>query len=264
MIYVMGDIHGNRRRFDSIMKQIDLQPEDTLYILGDVIDRYPDGISILLELMKMPNIRMLLGNHEYMMLNAMAPFNENDQYEFRFHEELLALWYDNGGECTHRALLQLSEETRQEIFSWLWDLPLNIDIEVGGKKYKLIHAAPLDRYYDYHYFYNNKTEFAVWHRWMPQDPDSMGFILILGHSPTRMFQPNNPLAIWHAPSKRRIGIDCGSGFPLAKDEHRRRPLYGRLACLRLDDMKEFYSEEPEDEEYAKNEKERRTNESATD
>lgn len=195
MIYVMGDIHGNRRRFDSVMKQIDLQPKDTLYILGDVIDRYPDGISILLELMKMPSVRMLLGNHENMMLNAMAPFNENEQYEFRFHEELLNLWYDNGGEGTHRTLLQLPEETRQEIFSWLRDLPLNIDIEVGGKKYKLIHAAPLDRYYDYHYFYNNKTEFAVWHRWMPQDPDSRGCILILGHSPTRMFQPNNPLAI---------------------------------------------------------------------
>ena len=39
MIYVMSDIHGQKRRFDSIMKQIKLQPEDTLYVLGDVIDR---------------------------------------------------------------------------------------------------------------------------------------------------------------------------------------------------------------------------------
>lgn len=31
MIYVMSDIHGHRRRFDSVMKQINLQPEDTLY-----------------------------------------------------------------------------------------------------------------------------------------------------------------------------------------------------------------------------------------
>ena len=47
MIYVMSDIHGNMRRFDSVMHQINLQPEDTLYILGDVIDRHPDGIRIL-------------------------------------------------------------------------------------------------------------------------------------------------------------------------------------------------------------------------
>ena len=32
MIYVMGDVHGNERRFYSVMKQINLQPSDTLYI----------------------------------------------------------------------------------------------------------------------------------------------------------------------------------------------------------------------------------------
>ena len=39
MIYVMSDIHGNSRRFNSIMEQIQLKETDTLYILGDVIDR---------------------------------------------------------------------------------------------------------------------------------------------------------------------------------------------------------------------------------
>lgn len=57
MIYVMSDIHGHRRRFDSVMKQINLQPEDTLYILGDVIDRNPDGIRILQQLRAMPKPR---------------------------------------------------------------------------------------------------------------------------------------------------------------------------------------------------------------
>ena len=51
MIYVMSDIHGNMRRFHSVMEQINLQPEDTLYILGDVIDRHPDGIRILRKIM---------------------------------------------------------------------------------------------------------------------------------------------------------------------------------------------------------------------
>lgn len=45
MLYVMADIHGHEGRFDSILKQIDLQPEDTLYILGDVIDRSPAADS---------------------------------------------------------------------------------------------------------------------------------------------------------------------------------------------------------------------------
>ena len=30
MIYVMSDIHGQKRRFDSVMKQINLQPEDMI------------------------------------------------------------------------------------------------------------------------------------------------------------------------------------------------------------------------------------------
>ena len=51
MTYVMSDIHGNMRRFNSVMEKINLQPEDTLYILGDVIDRHPDGIRILRRIM---------------------------------------------------------------------------------------------------------------------------------------------------------------------------------------------------------------------
>lgn len=49
-----------------------------------------------------------------------------------------------------------------------------------------------------------------------------------------------PMRIWHETD--RIGIDCGSGFPEEKDCEGYYK-YGNLACLRLDDMKEFYSEE---------------------
>ncbi len=47
MTYVLSDIHGNLQRFESIMAQINLQTNDTLYVLGDVIDRYAGGIKIL-------------------------------------------------------------------------------------------------------------------------------------------------------------------------------------------------------------------------
>ena len=40
-----------------------------------------------------------------------------------------------------------------------------------------------------------------------------------------------PMAIWHG--RNKIGIDCGCA----------RGADGRLGCLRLDDMQEFYSEE---------------------
>ena len=56
MIYVMSDIHGNLRRFKSVMEKIALKPDDTLYVLGDVVDRHPYGIEILQEIMAMPTI----------------------------------------------------------------------------------------------------------------------------------------------------------------------------------------------------------------
>lgn len=47
MIYVMSDIHGNAVRFNDVMAKIDFQPEDTLYILVDAVDRYTDGFKII-------------------------------------------------------------------------------------------------------------------------------------------------------------------------------------------------------------------------
>ena len=92
MIYVMSDIHGNRRRFDSIMEQIRLQPEDHLYVIGDVVDRHPNGISILLQLMGMKNVTMLLGNHEYMMLNAIDYYGRSSKFD---REHNVRIWGRN-------------------------------------------------------------------------------------------------------------------------------------------------------------------------
>lgn len=83
MIYVMSDIHGNLPFFRSVMRQIRLRKNDTLYILGDVIDRHPDGIKILKHIMKKANMRMLLGNHEYMMLNTLCKQTANGTSYYR-------------------------------------------------------------------------------------------------------------------------------------------------------------------------------------
>lgn len=124
MTYVMSDIHGNMRRFNSVMEQITLQPEDTLYILGDVIDRYPDGIRILRRIMEKPNIKMLLGNHEYMMLRAIGrPFDAYEKMDALLIEDQLELWYQNGGYVTHKHWKRLRKDLREEIIQYLHSLP---------------------------------------------------------------------------------------------------------------------------------------------
>ena len=39
MHYVCGDIHGQYDDYIQILEQIDLKDDDTLYIIGDAIDR---------------------------------------------------------------------------------------------------------------------------------------------------------------------------------------------------------------------------------
>lgn len=244
MIYVMSDIHGHRRRFDSIMEQINLQPEDTLYILGDVVDRNPDGIRILRQIMAMPNAVMLLGNHEYMMLNALYRLpDEDDEYAEFVRERNINLWYRNGGDVTHNYLKHIRKAARQEIFEYLDKLAVNLELTVHGQKYLLTHAAPMDEYLNSSMRHKDATEFAVWHRYRKYDRGPDDEIVIFGHTPTIAHQLTSPAQIWHG--RNLIDIDCGAAYPRANE-------YGiiiqtRLACLRLDDMKEFYSEESYEE-----------------
>lgn len=237
MIYVMGDVHGNERRFYSVMEQINLQPSDTLYMLGDVIDRFPGGIRLLRVIMHMPNVHMLLGNHEHMMLKAL---------DGNCGESALALWYQNGGDVTHAYWKHIRRSVRAETISYLRTLPLNIDVMVNDIHYKLVHGAPEDMYGEHKWRYGSKKEFAVWMRWRVYDHPPEGYTMVFGHTPTINYQSDNPLQIWYG--KNRIGMDCGSGFPDTPQED--FPIQGRLACLQLDDMKEYYSEEEKKRRWA--------------
>ena len=231
MHYILSDIHGNERRFHSILAQIDLQPEDELYILGDVIDRHPWGLRILRRIMAMPNARMILGNHEYMMLRALGhPRDTNvDDGTAKAH------WYRNGGGVTHRHWKFLRKTVRKEILDYLSALPLNIELEAAGRRWKLVHGAQAEGYAantDPRYL--TETHYAVWKRPAGAEPLWKDGTVIFGHTPTIHLQSAVPMEIWYGEGS--IGIDCGCGFPEDSPE-------GRLACLRLEDGKVFYSDE---------------------
>ncbi|MBR1810046.1 MAG: fructose-bisphosphatase class III [Clostridia bacterium] len=240
MVYIMSDIHGNKRRFDSILQQINLTHNDTLYILGDIIDRHPSGVEILEFIMEQPNIQMLLGNHEHMMLSAIDPKYRGYNAAHSYDEwGTLRLWYRNGGTITHEALKRLDNARKEKICEYLRDRPLYFDIEVNGMKYKLVHAYPIEFYGEYHYEYSDPRTFAVWHRYHKEELVPEDYILIFGHTPTEMYQPNNPLRIYHG--NRVIGMDCGSGYEDDSIVHGGKQ--GNLACLCLDNGAEYYSEE---------------------
>ena len=61
--YICSDIHGQYQKFKNMLKKIKFSDKDTMYILGDVIDRGPESIKLLADIMSRENITLLLGNH---------------------------------------------------------------------------------------------------------------------------------------------------------------------------------------------------------
>ena len=233
MHYVLSDIHGSERRFDSILSQIGLKDDDTLFVLGDVIDRHRGGLRILRKLMAMPNAALILGNHEYMMLRALGqPVDDNSDTG-----DALKHWYRNGGDVTHFHWKFLRKTVRQQIIDYLHSLPLSREVTVNGTTYRLVHGAPGELWQtctDQRYL--NLTHFSVWYRLEEDDPMPGGVTVIFGHTPTRHYRDIAPMEVWYGTG--RIGIDCGSGYP----ESGELAGCGRLACLRLEDGRVFYSE----------------------
>ena len=70
--YVVSDIHGEYELFINLLEKIKLKETDSLYILGDILDRGPHPIKVILKLMEMPNAICLVGNHELMALDCLV------------------------------------------------------------------------------------------------------------------------------------------------------------------------------------------------
>ena len=74
--YVIGDVHGRPALLDQLIHNVpwDIN-NDKIVFLGDLIDRGPDAPGILDRVMKMasdnPNVVVLRGNHEQMMLDCL-------------------------------------------------------------------------------------------------------------------------------------------------------------------------------------------------
>ena len=48
MTYVMSDIHGHYDKYREMLETIEFAADDTLYVLGDVLDRGSDGFKTCL------------------------------------------------------------------------------------------------------------------------------------------------------------------------------------------------------------------------
>ena len=99
-IYVSSDWHGCG---DVAKRALNyLKEDDTLYFLGDAIDRGNDGANMMLDLLEDSRVIYLKGNHEDFF--ARSAENLLSGYECNFND----LWlYGNGGFVTWERLIKL-------------------------------------------------------------------------------------------------------------------------------------------------------------
>ena len=231
MTYVISDIHGEYEKYVETLKKIKFSDNDTLYVLGDVVDRGERPVDVLLDMMNRSNVFPIVGNHELMALELLRELmieiteeNATTHLNAKLMDKLLQ-WQMNGGDTTIKQFHKLPKDEREYVLDYLEEFAPYELVKVGTRKFLLVHSGlgnfskdkELDDYtleeltyirpdYDRRYF------------------DDNNLFIVGGHTPT--------LAISTKPeiykSQNNICIDCGAAFD------------GKLACLCLDTMEEFY------------------------
>ena len=188
MIYVSSDWHGTAPdKIKALLDGAGFGKDDFLFVLGDVIDRGKHGVELLKYMMRQPNIELILGNHEAMMLSCSFLFDEVTDESVRDFNALkmkkLATWQYNGAEPTINALSKESHAMREAILDYLYDAPMWDSVEVGGQNYLLVHGGLGDYRKDRPIEDYSETE-LVWTRPTLSTVYSRDFITIVGHTPT--------------------------------------------------------------------------------
>jgi serine/threonine protein phosphatase 1 len=216
-VYAIGDIHGCLDRLvalhEAIAEDIAARPvaHTTLVHLGDYVDRGADSAQVIDWLINQPPVPAdafvnLMGNHEFMMLSALAGVDK----------EAPGHWMTNGGADS---LLSWGISRTTPPIEWINRIPhqhlfflrdLEICHHIGP--YLFVHAGirpgvPLDK---------QSRQDMMWIRepFLSSRADH-GAIVVHGHTPKRepIVQPN------------RIAIDTGA------------VLGGALTCVVLEDDK---------------------------
>lgn len=209
--YAISDIHGCYSMFLEMLDRIHFdEKKDYLYIIGDILDRGPDVASMVRWVWEheSEHVIMLKGNHEDMFASYPDPI-----YYERYYREFTA-----------REIVRL--------LNWIPKLPLFKEISVNGIDYILVHAGITE---DILQSGKDADDYCIWARQEFYLGDGIpGKTIVFGHTPmmSQMIDDELIVHIWRPKGKDMIGIDTGAVFS--------RRFGGKLACLRLEDQKEFY------------------------
>lgn len=235
MIYCISDLHGDYIRYTTILKMIDFSDDDTLYILGDILDRGNEGMKILLDMMLRPNVYPILGNHEYMAMQTLKWLSDDITEESLANLsddkiEGINEWLNVGGMTTIDEFRKLSEDKKEMVLEYLEEFSLYEELTVEGKDFVLVHAGidnfspekDMEEYELYELIFNKPDYSKVYFK---------DKYLVTGHTPTRFIHDEidghsrNTVFL----GNNHIAIDCGCGYD------------GLLGAICLDTFEDFYA-----------------------
>ena len=131
-LYLIGDIQGCNAAFQALLRKIEFSPSrDTLYVLGDMVNRGADSLGVLQTLMQFgDSAQCVLGNHDLHLLavaHGIRPAHNSD---------------------TLQAILDAS--SKASMLDWLRHQKLAIHLPPTGnnqmRDWLLVHAGVLPQW----------------------------------------------------------------------------------------------------------------------
>ena len=234
--YAISDLHGYPvEKFEALLEKAGFNENDSLYIIGDVVDRNGDGGVLMLQrIMAAPNYEFLLGNHEDMLLACEFLFEEVTEQSIDALDEVkakaLQRYLRNGGGVTLENLSKLrrqDEDAFWELIRFLKDAPICAAVSCGGRDFLLVHGglkdfSPEKKLRDY------APHDLLWERPSLEDEYFDDIITVFGHTPTAIYGDEYKGNV--IKTRTWINIDSGAAYGL------------RPALLRLDDLEVIYGE----------------------
>ena len=236
MVFLTSDLHGYPLAdFLRLLDKARFSDEDELIILGDVIDRNGDGgVAMLRWMLQQVNVRMILGNHEAMLLSCRFLFDViTGESLARFDQrstELLANWIMNGAEPTLKALRALfreDEDAARGILEYIGEAPLYEVVETQEKRYLLVHAG-LGNFSARKRLSEYTPDELLWTRPGIDERYFQKTVTVLGHTPTDYYGAGYAGRMLKTPTWIDIDTGAAGGNP---------PM-----LLRLDDEQPFYQD----------------------